>query len=67
MDINKIERCAQLLPEPGDKVVMDLIKEIRILRKSGEMLWDTVTDVISQEQIDKIERLCKHEIAKFVE
>lgn len=36
LDIDKMDKCRHLLPEPGDKIAGELITEIRMLRELVE-------------------------------
>jgi hypothetical protein len=47
-EIDKIDRCRNLLPEPAPQVVGQLLEEIRAMRES----FAVVTDQLVQAQIE---------------
>ena len=52
--------------EQFDPVVSSLNREIEQMRKAGEALYDGFTDMMTQEQIDRFERLYAKELDLFL-
>ncbi len=63
-EMNIIDRLRiEAKREPSEPIWSDAINEIYELRAAGSSIWDGVTDLLTQEQIEKMEQLYRRELA----